>query len=174
MSNNLKFYYQNTRGLRGKIVQNLKQNITIANYDCISLTETWLNGNIESSEIFNDTYNVYRADRSVEKYNTLKTNRPDLLPGDDVVGGGCLIALKRCISAVRVTKWEDEIPFDNVWLKLNTHGNSKIFINTIYIPGWASFEHVNMYFEQLFVLKISIQNIISKEHNHSTFKYDSI
>lgn len=49
-----------------------------------------------------------------------------------------------------MTKWEEEIPFDNVWIKLNTHDNSKIFINTIYIPGWACFEHINSYFEQLF------------------------
>lgn len=150
MVNKLKFYYQNTRGLRGKIANNLKKNITLANYHCISLTETWLSDKFESSEIFNETYNVYRADRTVNKYNTLKINRPDLQPDDDVVGGGCLVALKRDVSALRMTEWEDEIPFDNVWLKINTHGNSKIFINTIYIPGWASFEHMNLYFEQLF------------------------
>lgn len=147
MNNELNFYYQNTRGLRGKIVKNLKHNITIADFDCISLTETWLNDSFNSSEIFNDTYNVFRADRTVAKYNTLKINRPDLQPENNVVGGGCLIALKRNISALRMTKWESEIPFDNVWLKINTHGNSKIFINTIYIPGWASFDHVNLNFE---------------------------
>lgn len=54
------------------------------------------------------------------------------------------------ISALRITEWEDEIPFDNVWIELNTNDSSKIFINTIYIPGWASFEHINSYFKQLF------------------------
>lgn len=150
MNPKLNFFYQNTRGLRGKIIHNLKQNITLANFDCISLTETWLNGNFESSEIFDETYNVFRADRSVEKYNTLKVNRPDLSHDTNVVGGGCLIALKRHISAIRMTKWEDEIPFNNVWLKLNTHGSSKIFINTVYLPGWASFEHMKLYYEHLF------------------------
>lgn len=51
---------------------------------------------------------------------------------------------------MRMSQWENEVPFDNVWLKLNTHGNNKIFISTIYIPGWAKYEHVNQYFEQLF------------------------
>lgn len=162
MKNELKFYYQNTRGLRGRIVRNLKQNITLANFDCISLTETWLHDGIESSEIFDETYNVFRADRTVEKYNTLKINKPDLLPEDNLTGGGCLIALKKNISALRLTRWENEVPFDNVWLRINTHGNSKIFINTIYIPGWASFEHVRLYYEQLF-------HIINSREPYSRF-----
>lgn len=150
MSNELKFYYQNTRGLRTKIIDSLRNKITLANYDCISFTETWLNDTHESNEIFNETYNVFRSDHTVEKYNRLRINRPDLRPEADVIGGGCLIALKRNISALRMIDWENEKSFDNVWLKINTHGNSKIFMNTIYIPGWASFDQVNLYFEQLF------------------------
>lgn len=146
----IKIYYQNTRGLRQKIIRGLKNGFTLADYDCVSLTETWLNANINSAELFDDSYNVFRADRSVEKYNILRTNRPNLTPDDDVTGGGSLIALKKNISASRMLDWEKEVHFDNVWLKLNTHGNSKIFINTIYIPGWAKFEHVNQYLEQLF------------------------
>lgn len=121
MSKQLRCYYQNTRGLRGKIKFNLKAKFTEANYDCISLTETWLNSNFSSNEIFDgDIYNVYRADRTVENYNVLKINRPNIPQGDDVYGGGCILALKRGISAVRMTDWESETPFDNIWLKLNT------------------------------------------------------
>lgn len=150
MSDNLGLYYQNTRGLRGKIRFGLKNNFTLANHDCICLTETWLNDNINSNELFDDTYNVFRADRSVQNYNTLRTNRPNLQSDANIAGGGCLMALKKNISAMRMTRWESEVPFDNVWLKVNTSNNNKLFINTIYIPGWASFEHVNLYFEQLF------------------------
>lgn len=34
-------------------------------------------------------------------------------------------------------------------MKINTNGNSKIFINTVYIPPWAAFEHVNAYYEHI-------------------------
>lgn len=149
MRDKLRGYIQNTRGLRGKIKEGFKNNFILANHDFISLTETWLNDTHSSSELFDDTYNTFRADRNVHNYNILRANRPDLPPETNVMGGGCLIALKNEYSALRMTKWEDEIPFDNVWLKLNTSGNSKIYLHTIYLPGWASFEHYNMYFEQL-------------------------
>lgn len=82
MSKSLKLYYQNTRGIRTKIIRDLKTKFTLANYDCVALTETWLNGNFSSSEIFNETYNVFRSDRSVEKYNTLRINKPNISPGE--------------------------------------------------------------------------------------------
>lgn len=112
----LKLYYQNTRGLRTKIIRGLKNKFTLANFDCIALTETWLNDNFSFSEIFDDTYNVFRSDRSTDKYNALRINKPNIPPGEDVLGGGCLIALKSGISALRVTEWEDEVLFDNVWI----------------------------------------------------------
>lgn len=96
MSDKFEFdlYYQNTRGLRGKIVHSLKNKFTLANYTCVSLSETWLNDNFSSSELFDETYNVFRADRTIEKYNTLRVNRPDLPADENIVGGGCLLALK--------------------------------------------------------------------------------
>lgn len=145
----LRGYVQNTRGLRGKIEEGFKNSFILANYDFISLTETRLNDTFSSSELFDDSYNIFRADRTVENYNTLRANRPNLPPDTDVTGGGCLIALKNNYSALRMTKWEDEVPFDNVWLKLNTSSSSKIFLHTVYLPGWASFEHFTMYFDQL-------------------------
>lgn len=148
MPRNLKFYYQNVRGLRGKIKHGLKNTITLANFDFVGFTESWLNADFNSSEIFDETYNVFRSDRSVAKYNLLKGN----LQHDtdrDIKGGGCLLAIKKNISAIRMTEWENETLFDNVWVKINTSGSSKIFVNTIYIPPWASFEHVKAYFEQI-------------------------
>lgn len=148
MSNSLNFYYQNTRGLRTKIRKgNLKKKFTLANYDCASLTETWLNDDFYSSEIFDDQYNVFRSDRTITKYNSLRVNRPNLLGNDDVFGEGSLIALRKNISALRMLHWENEVSFDNVWLKLNTHNKMKLFIHTIYLQGWANFEQVKSYFE---------------------------
>lgn len=150
MPRKLKSYYQNVRGLRSKIKCGLKNEITLANFDLVGLTETWLNSDFSSNEIFDDSYNVFRSDRSVEKYNLLRNDVAHRDATNDIRGGGCLIALKNDISAIRLTEWENEILFDNVWIRINTSGNSKIFINNIYIPPWASFDHVKAYYEQIF------------------------
>lgn len=162
MTKKWKIYYQNTRGPRGKIIHGIKNKFTLANYDCISLSETWLNDTINSAQLFDNTYNVFRSDRNVEKYNILKRNRQNLPPEADITGGGCLIALKKNITAIRMSDWENEVPFDNVWLKLNSKSNVKTFINTIYIPGWASYDHVNLYLEQLF-------DIVNVRHPYANF-----
>lgn len=117
-------YYENVRGLRGKIKQGLKNKFTLAYYDLIAITETWLNDNFHSNEIFDSTFNVSRADRSVEKHNVLRANRPDLPLDTNVMGGGCLISLKNNISAIRLNAWEDECLFETVWLRINTSNNS--------------------------------------------------
>lgn len=162
MSKKLCGLYQNVRGLRGKIKRELKNKFTLANLDFFSLTETWLNDDFSSSELFNDTYNVFRCDRSVENYNRLRPNSTNRNHDDDIRGGGCLFALKNEISAIRITDWENEILFDNIWVKINTSGNSKIFINTVYIPPWATFDHVNEYYEH-------ISNIINTKEPYARF-----
>lgn len=151
MSKYLRCYYQNTRGLRGRIKRGIKVKFSEANYDCIALTESWLNKNINSNELFDgDIYNVFRADRTAEKYNILKSKQTNIPTDDDILGGGCVVALRRNLSAVRMTNWESEIPFDNIWLKLNTTGNTNIFIHNIYLPGWTSSDHMKQYFNHLF------------------------
>lgn len=148
MSNKLRCFYQNVRGLRGKIKRGLKNEITLANFDLVSLTETWLNANFSSNEIFDDTYNVFRSDRTVENFNLLKRGIVHQID-DDVRGGGCLLAIKNNISAIRIPEWENETLFENIWIKINTNNNSKIFVNNIYIPPWATFYHVKAYFDQI-------------------------
>lgn len=46
----------------------------LANYDCLAFTETWLNDNFSSCELFDDSYSVFRSDRTVDKYNILYTS----------------------------------------------------------------------------------------------------
>lgn len=145
----LRGLYQNVRGLRGKIGRNLKTKFTLANLDFVALTETWLNNDFSSSQLFDDTYNTFRSDRSITNYNILKRNAINRGPNDDIRGGGCIFALKNHISAIRLTEWEKESLFDNIWIRINTNGNSKIFVNTVYIPPWASFDHVNDYYEHI-------------------------
>lgn len=149
MSSKLRGLYQNVRGLRGKINRELKNKFTLANLDFIALTETWLNDDFSSSQLFDDTYNVFRSDRSVINYNLLRPNESNRNHNEDIRGGGCILALKNQISAIRLNEWEKETLFDNIWIKVNTKGSSKIFINTVYIPPWATFDHVNDYYEHI-------------------------
>lgn len=143
----LKFFYQNTRGLRTKIAKGLRDRMTLANHDVIGLTETWLNDRFDSEGIFDDTYITYRSDKTNSTYrNTANGRRVNDV---NLVGGGALIAIKKNISAIRMGNWESEIPFDNVWLKINTKNSIKIFVNCIYINHATNFERLNLYLKQL-------------------------
>lgn len=111
MTGSLKFFYQNTRGLRTKIVRGLKDRITIMNYHLFGCTETWLCERFDSESIFDvDTYIVHRSDRNDRTYIRPRNNSSS--NHDELVGGGALIAIKRDISAIRMKNWELEIPFD--------------------------------------------------------------
>lgn len=146
MSNSLKIFYQNTRGLRTKIGRGLKDTTTLRNYHLVCLTETWLSNKFDSESIFDDdSYVTHRAGRSVRTYFGSTANNDC----ENLMGGGALIAIKRNISAVRLKNWESEVPFDNVWLKINTVNSKKIFVNCIYIPPQINFDRFNAYLELL-------------------------
>lgn len=118
-NNTLKCFYQNTRGIRSKII-GLRNKITLKNFDVVCLTETWLTDGIDSESIFDETYVTYRADRTARTYSRA-TNRLE----EDLTGGGALIAIKNNISTNRLRHWELEVPFDNVWVKINTNNTKK-------------------------------------------------
>lgn len=81
---NVSVYYQNVRGLRTK-TNFFFRNITLAEYDIVCLTETWLLPGIYDSELFDSRYNVYRCDR-------------DYTSRGDQFGGGVLIAVRKDLS----------------------------------------------------------------------------
>lgn len=145
MSEKIKCFYQNTRGLRTKIARGLKNKIACTDYDVIALTETWLNDNIDSENIFDSgLYMVHRSDRSARTYtrpnNSISNN-------ENFLGGGSLIALNKNIPALRITEWELESPYDNVWLKLSTSTTTKKFINCIYINDKTTFDRFIIYLD---------------------------
>lgn len=158
MYNELKLFYQNTRGLRTKIISGLRNKITIENYDFVCLTETWLNSRFDSECIFDsDLYTTHRADRNEYTYNRLPNSQTT-----DLVGGGALIAIRKNISAFRLENWEQEVPFDNVWLRISTIKGKQIFINCIYLNHSTSFDRFNQYLKQL-------QDIINVREPNSEF-----
>lgn len=125
MSRKLNCFYQNTRGLRTKIAHGLKNRISCTNYDLIALTETWLNDKIESHEIFDGgLYTVHKSDRTARTYT--RPNNSNVTNNDNYMGGGCLIAVNKNIPALRLTEWESEAPYENVWLKISTSNSSRL------------------------------------------------
>ena len=60
-------YFQNVRGLRGK-VSDLCSRITSGELSIIDLVETWLPGDILSSEYFLNLYTIYRCDRHFDEF----------------------------------------------------------------------------------------------------------
>lgn len=141
----LKCFYQNTRGLRTKIAHGLKNRIACTNYDLIALTETWLNDKVDSESIFDGgLFTMHRADRSNRTYI-----RPINSNNDELMGGGALIALNKNIPALRVPEWENESPYENVWLKICKTNSTKLFINCIYINNIASFDRFLIYLDVL-------------------------
>lgn len=148
MHGKLKCVYQNTRGLRTKIAQGLKNRIACTNYDIVALTETWLNNKIDSESIFDSgLYTVHRADRSNRTYT-----RPNNVNGRDdenYMGGGALIAINKHIPTIRMSAWEDEAPYENVWVRVYKSNSTKLFINCIYINNVTSFERFMTYLDLL-------------------------
>lgn len=156
MANHIKLFYQDTRGLRTKIGKELMDKITLRNYNLVCLTETWLSSNFDSESIFDDDeYVTHRADRTIHTYNNSNDS-------GNLMGGGALIAIKRNISATRIKNWELEVPFDNVWLKINLNNSNKVFINCIYINPQTNFDRFNLYLELL-------QDIINSREPNAQF-----
>lgn len=148
MSKLLKIYFQNVRGLNTKT--NIKSDISAANYDIIVFNETWLQDDFFSAEIFDESFTVFRSDRNLA--STGKSR-----------GGGCLIAIKNNISAIRLNEWENDLPFENVWLQINlNHSHKKLFINTSYITPNTKHNIYKTYFDHY-------TSIICNSHPNSEF-----
>lgn len=147
MSGNIKCYYQNTRGLRTKIARGLRNKLSCTDYKLFAFTETWLNDSFASESIFDSgLFVVHRSDRTNRTF-TRRGSSPTSC--DDLRGGGSLIAISKDIPALRMSSWEMECPYDNVWLKLSTNDSTKLFVNCIYINDKTNFDSLMLYFDLL-------------------------
>ncbi|XP_055543103.1 uncharacterized protein LOC129728677 [Wyeomyia smithii] len=117
------FYYQNVRGLRTNI-EDLFLATTSADYDIIVLTETWLNDEINSVQLFGDTYAVYRNDR-----DAVATRRKR--------GGGVLIAVSTKLRSSRSSSRVDN-SIEHLWVNVYGSDNT-IAVGVVYIaPDFAT------------------------------------
>lgn len=141
LNSSINLYYQNVRGLRSKL-KNLYNMISLEEYDFIGLSETWLTDSFSNSEVCDERYILYRADRDLERLNLTK-------------GGGVLLAVKNSFNSVVVLKITKN--YDAVVVKIR---EVNLFIAVCYFPPNTPHYHYNDFFEAL--VNIKSLNINSK------------
>lgn len=118
-------YYQNVRGLRTKSTT-FYLSTTDCNHDVIVLTETWLNSSHQSTEYFNNDFNVYRRDRTVHT----RSNE---------FGGGVLIAIRSSLNSDQVLIPEADMNIEFICTKIKLK-HKNIFIYGMYIKPNSTLE----------------------------------
>ncbi|XP_053691609.1 uncharacterized protein LOC128740122 [Sabethes cyaneus] len=118
-------YYQNTRGLRSKVAE-FSIAASASLYDCIVLTESWLDPQICSSQLFGSEYNVFRTDRCLANSNKSS-------------GGGVVVAVRSSFqSALIIDAMDDSL--EQLWVQIIAE-NSIVVIGVIYVPPNLRNEH---------------------------------
>lgn len=112
-------YYQNVRGLRSKLHE-FRTATAATDFDCIVLTETWLNNDFAPSEIFSANYCVHRKDR---QYEQLSCSR----------GGGSLIAVRNCFKTIDLPS-SNSLLFDDVWSEIILMERNPLIVCGVYFP----------------------------------------
>ncbi|CAH0727206.1 unnamed protein product, partial [Brenthis ino] len=132
MSDTLRLFYQNVRGIRTKTVEDY-QSVLNSNYDILVFTETWLNNNIISDEFMDGRYNVFRRDRE-----TTNSSRQD--------GGGVLIAVSKRHKFYRVNSWETSN--EDLWVNIIL-GTKTVSICGVYIPPPLNYERIEDFMQNV-------------------------
>lgn len=116
----LEILYQNVGGMRTKI-NDSALSLTSMDADMVCITETWLNSSFHTAELsLNDNYQIFRRDRSYGLSLTM-------------LGGGCIIAVKKGIDAKRRYDFETNLAtLEDIWLEIRLF-NSKLYICVTYI-----------------------------------------
>lgn len=105
-------------------------------YDVIILTETWLNEDISSTELFDDRYDVYRRDR---KLNELCKKR---------TGGGVLIAILKKHNSIDMSFHNSLC--EDLWVKVQVktkHKTNSLCFCAVYIPSPVNINVLEHYLE---------------------------
>lgn len=111
-------YYQNVGGINTSIVD-YQLACSDACYDWYAFTETWLNSSTTSRQIFDDSFTVYRQDRS--PLNSHKRT-----------GGGVLLAVRSSLKSHQLYP-PSTSEIEQVWVQLSFEGMC-IFVCVVYFP----------------------------------------
>ena len=124
-------------------------------FDIIQLTETWLCDDIQSGDLFDDRYLVYRTDRD-SSTSVLKR------------GGGVLIAIKKSISSVLINT--DDLELECLFISVELKFRKKLLLCVIYFPPSSSHDAYIKFFNY-FVRFSSYENIfVCGDFNLSIFE----
>lgn len=140
--NKYDIYYQNVRGLRTK-TNIFFQNLVTNNYKIIALTETFLNSQVSTSELFPDSYNVFRCDRNLEASGRMS-------------GGGVLVAVSNEIQCNRLNNMDIVTDvMETVWVKLFNINGGSLYICTVYIRPKSTLASYQMFYESIYRLNLT-------------------
>ena len=98
-------YYQNVGGINSSLSE-YQLAFSDGCFDVYALTETWLTANTISNQLFNDSYSVYRQDRSC-----MNSNKSS--------GGGVLLAVRSSYKSRLVSPPEGAL-VEQVWVAIAT------------------------------------------------------
>lgn len=164
----LSIFYQNLSGVKSK-TQDFFLNLSETDYDCLALTETWLNDTFFDSELIDNRYVVYRKDRDLRR-----TNKRD--------GGGVILAVNKRFKTERLDKLEYE-DVESLWVKIYFDEKRYIIVSVVYFPPNTAKELYEHFFERLHVyseshltdnnlivigdfnLRLLSKYLLEKEHN---------
>ncbi|KAL9913154.1 uncharacterized protein ACN427_000867 [Glossina fuscipes fuscipes] len=109
----LSHIYQNVRGLNSKIRSTFLNSVS-TEFFCLAFTETWLKPDLHSSELFHNSFQVFRNDRG---------NR---------IGGGVLIAISASVPSNSIEfPTSPAVEFIAIRAKMP---NKQLFTTYFYIP----------------------------------------
>ncbi|GBM57525.1 hypothetical protein AVEN_97641-1 [Araneus ventricosus] len=118
VSKRLSLFYQNVRGLRTK-TSDFYSSVASDDQDVLLITETWLCDEIDSLELFDDRYLVFRRDRGSSSDSCRR-------------GGGVLIAVKKCFNPCILDLPGSDL--EAVWLSIKLNYRQKMLVCVVYFP----------------------------------------
>ncbi|GBN78909.1 hypothetical protein AVEN_101668-1, partial [Araneus ventricosus] len=109
---------KSTRGLRTK-TSDFYSSVASDDHDVILITETWLCDDIDSLELFDERYLVFRRDRGSSSDSCRR-------------GGGVLIAVKKCFNPCILDLPGSDL--EAVWLSIKLNHRQKMLVCVVYFP----------------------------------------
>ncbi|GBN42060.1 putative RNA-directed DNA polymerase from transposon BS, partial [Araneus ventricosus] len=97
----------------------LQSSVASDDQDVILITETWLCEDIDSLELFDDRYLVFRRDRGSSSDSCRR-------------GGGVLIAVKKCFNPCILDLPGSDL--EAVWLSIKLNHRQKMLVCVVYFP----------------------------------------
>ena len=129
----------NSRSIVNKRLE-LSSLLASKSYELVAITETFLDSTINSSEIFSDSFNVQRRDRSRH-------------------GGGVLLAVHQGLCCIRRTDFETDCEI--LWCEIIVmKPYSRVLVGVFYRPHSSDIDYLNEFERSLSLIERSGNNVL--------------